>query len=139
MAALLLACLTGACTQSPKQNEETFARYAGEWKITKAVRNLDDITNGCDFGRLLITLNKDGSYTVEKTALFAVTRNGVWTTKQQNIIVLTPHGAADKDVYEMQANALGDSVALIANFTTGSDNTYHYILKKIASKEKAKP
>jgi hypothetical protein len=135
---VLLVSLTGACRSA--QGDETRAPFAGVWTIAKAVRNLDDITSGCDFGRSLITLNKDGTYTVERTALFTVTRDGTWTVRKQaggDIIVLQPGEGALASAYEMQADTTGDGSHIIAKFTTSSSNTYQYLLKKLAPKEKA--
>lgn len=133
--AVLLVLLTSACKQA--QRDETRASYAGTWAIVKAVRNLDDITAGCDFGRSLITLNKDGTYTVEKTALFIVRRDGDWTVRKQaggDIIVLKPAESSPAAAYEMQSDTTGDGSNIIAKFTTGSSNTYQYLLKKTAPK-----
>jgi hypothetical protein len=140
--AVLLVLLAGACKPEQRAGDEARAAYAGSWTIVKAVRNLDDITSGCDFGRSLITLNADGTYTVDKTAMFIVTKNGDWAVRKQSagdIIVLKPSAGGPAPAYEMQSDTTGNAGNIIANFTTGSSNTYEYILKKIVLKEKSKP
>jgi hypothetical protein len=135
--AFFLISLTAACSQP--QHDETTATFAGTWTIVKAVRNLDDITAGCDFGRSLITLNKDGTYTVERTALFVVTRNGNWTVRKQpggDIITLKPAESSPAATFEMQSDTTGNENNIIARFTTASSNTYQYLLKKISPEEK---
>jgi len=140
--ALLLVFLAGACKPEQRTGDKTTAAYAGSWKIIRAARNLYDITAGCDYGRSLITLNTDGTYTVDKTALFAVTRNGDWSVRKQpagDIIILQPGGTTPARAYEMQSDTTGDAGNIIAKFTTASSNTYQYLLKKIAPKEIDKP
>jgi len=140
--AVLLVFLAGACKPRQRAGDETRAAYAGSWKIIRAARNLYDITAGCDFGRSLITLNADGTYTVDKTALFAVTGDGDWSVRKQpagDIIVLQPERTTPARAYEMQADTTGDAGNIIAQFTTAGSNTYQYLLKKIAPKEKDKP
>ncbi|MBS1605318.1 MAG: DUF5004 domain-containing protein [Bacteroidetes bacterium] len=139
--AVLLVSLTAAtCSQAP--HDPTTTPFTGTWTIVKAVRNLDDITAGCDFGRSLITLHSDGTYTVERTALFPVTRDGSWTVRKHpggDIITLNPAASSPPAAFEMQSDTTGDGNNIIAKFTTRSSNTYQYLLKKISPKEKSKP
>lgn len=139
--AVCFVLLTGACKPGQRDTDGTRAPFAGTWTIVKAVRNLDDITAGGDFGRSLITLNKDGTYTVEKSALFMVTTDGNWDVRKDpggDIIVLRPAGGATAAGYEMRSDTTGDGRNVIVSFSTGSANTYQYLLKKIAPQEKAK-
>lgn len=136
--AMLLALFTTSCSTNHQADEEPKGPFPGTWKITKVMRNLDDITSGCDFGPSLITLNADGTYTVDKTAPFTVTTNGQWSLKQRSgddIIILHPTNVTP---FEMRYDTSGGTEKIIAEFSTGSGNHYRYLLRKTPPTETAR-
>ena len=110
------------------------ASMSGAWKIVKVIRNTDDITAGNDFGQSLMMLNANGTYSIGKTALFVVNKNGRWLATPQSggySIVLKPQEGGATLPYKMRYDSSRLGKHITVNFITAGNNTYQYVLEKI--------
>jgi hypothetical protein len=140
---ILIGNELGACRERLRVSEGTQGPLPGVWRIVKVQRDLYDITAGGDFGQSLIILNADGTYTVDKTALFPVSGDGHWSVKTRpgdagTTVILKPEDGRAA-AYQMTYDTIGGEEKIVARFTTVSDNTYRYQLEKVSSPEKDTP
>ena len=138
---VFLAFLFGSCGQGSPANTGAKASLSGAWRINKVVRNLDDITANGDFGQCVLTLDADSTYTVDKTTLFVVNKEGSWSVRRQSggeLIVLKPREGDPTATYELRYDTSGGGEHIRVNFTTGGYNTYQYLLERVTPQEKGK-
>jgi len=130
----LLAVLFASCRQGTPTMAGAMTSLAGQWKITKVLRNWDDITAGNDFGQSLITLDADNTYTLSRAAIFVVDQDGRWFSRVRTggySIILEPREAGHTSTYEIMYDSSGGTKNMTVLFSTASGNTYRYTLEKV--------
>ncbi|MGN7720472.1 DUF5004 domain-containing protein [Chitinophaga sp. 22620] len=73
---MTLSLVIASCKRKEILVPEQAKDIAGEWRITKAMRNGIDITTLTDFTQFRIRFNADQQYTIENPLPFIVSKNG---------------------------------------------------------------
>jgi hypothetical protein len=107
---------------------------AGEWRITKAMRNGIDITTLTDFTQFRIRFTSDLQYTIENPLPFLVNRNGSYAMDDPKYpFRITFHqtgGAAVSSTFTYPV--VNGKRNMNFSFSPGcTANTYQYTLEKV--------
>lgn len=76
---MALAMTVNSCKQKEILVPEAPKDIAGEWRVTKAMRNGIDITSLTDFTKFRIRFTADMQYSIENPLPFIVSKNGSYS------------------------------------------------------------
>ena len=115
----------------PEQTKD----IAGEWRITKAVRNGVDITELTDFTQFRIRFTTDLQYTIENPLPFVVTKNGNYALDDPKYpfrITFTPTGTSTAVSTSFTYPVVNGGRNMNFTFSPGcAANTYLYTLERV--------
>ena len=80
----IFALLSNSCNEFKNTNPSVDLTEAdktpvGVWKILRATRNGEVITDKMDFTQFRLLLNENGTYTIDDSLPFIVSENGTWS------------------------------------------------------------
>ncbi len=76
--ALLFSCSAFNDDTDPYNVTEASKDLSGVWKLKTVTRNNIDITNQMDFTQFTLSLNHDGTYSIQNYIPFIVREDGTW-------------------------------------------------------------
>lgn len=131
---LLMTLVINSCKRKDILAPEQAKDIAGEWRITKAMRNGIDITTLTDFTQFRIRFTSDLQYTIENPLPFLVNRNGSYAMDDPKYpFRITFHqtgGAAVSSTFTYPV--VNGKRNMNFSFSPGcTANTYQYTLEKV--------
>lgn len=133
---LAVALITGACSEFKDKTNyddaiESVKDLSGTWKILKATRNGQDITNMMDFSQFRLNLESDGAYTIDHYLPFLVQNNGQWAVDDPQFpfkLIFTESGAAAPLTSELYYPVVEGKRQINLTFSPGChSNSYTYV------------
>lgn len=131
---LFAALMFTACRKKDLVFTEAQKPLNGQWKITKVIRNGEDLTTQYDFTAFRINF-QDSAYTLTAPVPFVVSKNGTWHFDDPQYpmeLSFTPQGATASVKPVFRYPVVKGKRNLVLTFSPGcTANKYEYTLEPL--------